>query len=227
MNQRPLGYVEDAAEFECLTPNKLLCGRSVVLSPLTALSEDTEWREVSHDALRKSYNYIVQSVQHFSKCFMKQYLCQLRVKSRGWRSTNSWTPKVGQVVLISSDYHRFLWPLAKVTEVYSGPDGHIRTVRVRTENDSLLRDPSVLLPLELDFPGEVHPNDSAAIMPAEEVPPVPEAVLTDGTSNVERVLDSPTPSTVSAEEDQSVRPRRQAAVAQRRYLQDLIHNDQL
>lgn len=237
VNQRPLGYIEDAAEFECLTPNKLMCGRPVILSPLTALPEDDEWREASHDSLKRSYNFIIQSVQHFSKCFMKQYLCQLRVKARGWRNTNSWTPKVGQVVLISNSSHRFLWPLAKVTEVFSGPDGHIRTVRVRTENDSLLRDPSLLLPLELDSPGEVNqpsgdrPGDpdlqAEAVATADVIQP-----QRDDSSNMESPPDSPPPSgnateLVPPEEETSVRPRRRAAKIQRRNLQSLIETDQI
>jgi len=48
--------------------------------------------------------------------------------------------QVNDLVLVADDnVPRYKWPLGKVTEVYVGPDGLVRSVQVRCKDSSLKR----------------------------------------------------------------------------------------
>ncbi|GFT20091.1 integrase catalytic domain-containing protein [Nephila pilipes] len=58
--------------------------------------------------------------------------------------------EIGDVVFISSDNTKRLdWPLGKVIELFSSPDGNIRLVKLKTKNGEVLRPVLRLYPLEV------------------------------------------------------------------------------
>ncbi|GFS86869.1 integrase catalytic domain-containing protein [Nephila pilipes] len=82
------------------------------------------------------------------KCFRSEYLGQLRQYEKKMRSSKPL--KIGDVILISSDNTKRLdWPLEKVIELFTSPDGNIRLVKLKTKNGKVLLPVLRLYPLEV------------------------------------------------------------------------------
>ena len=109
---------------------------------------------------------------HFWFRFTSQYLSNLseRHLSRNL-PINGRQPKVGEVVLIKNDpYPRGKWKLARVNQVFRGPDGVIRRVELKLAFDSrknsaefLFRPTRLLVPLECEVD-----NDTNGVMADRE-----------------------------------------------------------
>ena len=58
--------------------------------------------------------------------------------------------EVGEIVLMATDNtKRLFWPLAKVTEIIAGKDGHSRLARVKNKKGEYVRPLQRLFPLEV------------------------------------------------------------------------------
>ena len=73
INSRPLTQVEDDPECEALTPNRLLFGRDLYLSPVLSRPFMEDWDTPSPAALRASYTSTVNAIKQFYKAFRMQY----------------------------------------------------------------------------------------------------------------------------------------------------------
>ncbi|KYN13710.1 hypothetical protein ALC57_14112 [Trachymyrmex cornetzi] len=74
---------------------------------------------------------VEQLKQHLWRRWMKEYLhsCQSRVK---WKTSES-PVKIRQMVILKEEnLPPMCWALARVEEVFPGPDGIVRVVSVRT-----------------------------------------------------------------------------------------------
>ena len=54
-------------------------------------------------------------------------------------------------LVIELDTPRRAWPLGRVTEVYPGRDGYVRTVKVKMHGKEYVRPITKICPLELQF----------------------------------------------------------------------------
>ena len=202
INSRPLTHVEDDAGCEALTPNRLLFGRDILLSPILLRPYQEDWNSPSPAALRASYTTTINTIKQAYKAFRLQYLTALKVQCRAIRAGRPYNPSKGDLVLISTERHRHHWPLARVVDIFPTEDGIVRTVKLYDGKQHLLRDPRQLLPLECD-------DVETALEPTLSDPPASVPVPDEEPAEV-----SPPTSTS--------RPMRAAAARQRRMMRDKI-----
>lgn len=125
VNERPIGSLPGSdSVLRILTPNSLLLGRSEAVNPGGfdgAVS------------LRSRVTLVESVICQFWEQWVQMYVPSL-VKQRCWKDGHT-SLKVGDVVLVmdggafKGNYH-----LARVTEVFPGPDGRVRKVAVAFKN---------------------------------------------------------------------------------------------
>ncbi|KAK7939924.1 hypothetical protein WMY93_003250 [Mugilogobius chulae] len=125
INSKPLGYTSsDVADPDPITPNMLLMGRldpctPQVVYPATELLSRRRWR---HSQALSDQFWI-----HF----IRNYLPSLQSRSK-WQQDRE-DICVDDIVLIVDQQHpRALWLVGKVTRVFPGVDGRIRSCQVQT-----------------------------------------------------------------------------------------------
>ena len=141
LNNRPLTPVsDDPNDLEPLTPNHLLLQKSNESLPLGTFNEKDCYS-------RRRWRQIQYLANIFWTRWLKEYLPLLQARQK-WLKTQR-NLKVGDIVLMSDpNSPRGKWPLARVTKVYPGADGLVRSVQVRTANSYLDRPVSKLCFLE-------------------------------------------------------------------------------
>ena len=141
LNNRPLTPVsDDPNDLEPLTPNHLLLQKSNESLPLGTFNEKDCYS-------RRRWRQIQYLANIFWTRWLKEYLPLLQVRQK-WLKTQR-NLKVGDIVMMSDpNSPRGKWPLARVTKVYPGADGLVRSVQVRTANSYLDRPVSKLCFLE-------------------------------------------------------------------------------
>ena len=132
LNSRPLTYVSpDHRDPEPLSPNHLLLIGGSVPVPLGVFRSDDlyskrRWRQVQYLA------------DVFWSRWSKEYLPLLQRRQRCLHPDRSFA--VGDVVLIYDEsLPRCKWPLGRVTDVRTGSDGLVRSVKVRARGTELCR----------------------------------------------------------------------------------------
>lgn len=144
LNSRPLTYVfSDLREPVPLTPAHLLLGRRINSLPPARINFDSHL--INREMLVKKFNYRERLVNMFWKKWSREYLLFLRsthcVKPTGKISEF----KVDDIVLVNDDkLPRHFWKMGRVTAVFPGRDGKIRSCEVKT-NTSVIRRPVQLL----------------------------------------------------------------------------------
>ena len=125
INSRPLTHVSsDAGDFEALTPSHILLGRPACLLP-AGLGDST--RVNARDHWRQARAIAAQ----FWRRWLREYVPALIQRSKWTSDTRNLC--VGDLVLLAGDNTpRGLWPLARVVQVFPGPDGRVRSVEVAT-----------------------------------------------------------------------------------------------
>ena len=141
LNSRPLTPNSDhPSDLTPLTPNDLL-----LLQPNP---------NIPPGVFYKTDNYCTQhwrQVQYLASLFWKrwlrQYLPTLQQREKWNKVPRNLLP--GDLVLVAEENtHRGQWPLGRVTEVYAGKDGHVRSVKIRTRSTTLVRPITKLCYLE-------------------------------------------------------------------------------
>ena len=132
MNSRPLTYQSsNPNDEEVLTPNHFLFGQiGGVFAPEsvdeTIFSPRKRWRRVQ------------ELVKHFWKRWLREYLPTLGSRKK-WHKTHR-NFKAGDIVfVVEPDAHRGHWSLGRITEVFPGPDNHVRVVNVQVGKTVLKR----------------------------------------------------------------------------------------
>lgn len=129
------------SELECLTPGHFLIGKS-----MTSFPEKNETKTTTNRLDR--WRHCTQLKQRFWKKWMTEYISQLQKRIKWILPKNNLA--VGDIVLLMNEESPpFKWPLARVAEVFLGPDGKVRSVRVRTNSGAFIRCISKLCPLPL------------------------------------------------------------------------------
>ncbi|XP_043246350.1 cyclin-dependent kinase 2-interacting protein-like [Amphibalanus amphitrite] len=132
LNSRPLTYVStDIGDPLALTPNHLLLGRDDPCLPPSLFSDESS-------NLRRRWKQAQQIAEHFWRRWSKEYLPTLMRREKWIRDTPPFA--VGDVVLIAEDYApRGRWPIARVSQLFPGPDGRVRSVELKTGSGTCVR----------------------------------------------------------------------------------------
>ena len=147
VNNRPLTYTSCELFEEPLTPNMIVLGRSLQLN-VTLPLKDVPYAIPGAKSLREQYRRRQQILDKVKSNFHTQYLESLRSRHKT-HFNNGICPQIGDICLLKSNQlKRCHWPLCKVIELFKGPDGVIRSVRIQTVNGTLIRAPENLFPLE-------------------------------------------------------------------------------
>ena len=87
---------------------------------------------------KKSWRRIQELISNFWKRWMKEWLPLLNIRQK-WNEIGA-DVKVGDLVLaISPESPRAHWLLARVLEVFSGRDVHVRVVKLQVGKDTIVR----------------------------------------------------------------------------------------
>ncbi|XP_042610577.1 uncharacterized protein LOC109111550 [Cyprinus carpio] len=132
LNSKPLGYTSsDVADLDPITPYCFLIGRRDASLPQVIYQE-------SEMLSRRRWRHSQLLAEHFWRHFLKYYLPDLQARQK-WR-TEKKALEIGDVVLIvDPQLPRALWPVGKVTQVFPGVDGRVRTASVDVKGKTYTR----------------------------------------------------------------------------------------
>ena len=142
LNSRPLTYCSsDPNDEHVLTPNHFFYGQmGGQLAPRViddlAFNPRNRWR-FTQDLISKCW-----------KRLMKEYLSALNTRNKWVEEKRNIAPD-DVVLLVDPGNPRGHWPLGQIQEVFPGPDGKVRVVRVRTGGKDYVRPITKLCPLEI------------------------------------------------------------------------------
>ena len=124
LNGRALTANSDAPnDLQPLTPAHLLMQRKIIcFSP-----GDFE----KTDIYRKKWRQVQFLANLFWERWSKEYIPTLQQRGK-WRRVLSYIKPDALVLLVNDNSPRGHWNLGRVLEMYSGPDGLVRTVKVKT-----------------------------------------------------------------------------------------------
>ena len=139
-NDRPITKIaSDSRDPEALTPNALLKGHLEPSLPMGVFAKA--------DGYRKSWRLIGLLADRFWSRWLKEYLPLLQQRQKWLVESRNF--QVGDVVLVIGEKsYRGQWPKALIEEVHKDKDGFVRSVRLRTSSQSLVRDIRKLCLLE-------------------------------------------------------------------------------
>jgi hypothetical protein len=130
VNNRPLTTVStDPDDFRPLSPNDLILLRT------SDFHLPGYWEE--KDLYRRQYRRVQYIADLFWRRWTREYLPALQERQKWHVSCQNL--KEDDVVLVLDDLPRNQWRLGRVVKVFSGQDGLVRTVQVRTATTILLR----------------------------------------------------------------------------------------
>ncbi|KAI7812768.1 hypothetical protein IRJ41_008898 [Triplophysa rosa] len=140
MNAKPLGYVSsDIADPDPITPSILLLGR-----------HDSSLPQVIYDSSNllgtRRWRYSQILADQFWTRFIHYYLPNLQERQKWQKDSNNLSIEQA-VLIVDPQLPRALWPVGKVTRIFPGPDGLIRTVEVQVQNQTYRRPVARLIPL--------------------------------------------------------------------------------
>ena len=133
---------DDPSDFEPLTPaHFLMQSKAICLPPGVFDKTDMykkKWRQVQHLA------------NLFWERWLKEYLPSLQPRAK-WRKALPNVKPNALVLLVNDNTPRGHWNLGRVIETYPGPDGLVRTVKVKTKDSVYVRPIQKLCLLENDL----------------------------------------------------------------------------
>ena len=131
INSRPITKCsDDANDLEPLTPNHLLVLKGNYSYPWTNPNEGNLYQ--------RKWRAVQCYVNTFWKRWLREYLPDLQRRQK-WQDVKP-NIRIGDMVLLIDDNApRGAWPLGRVSEVNSGRDGLVRSVRLVTKSGQLVR----------------------------------------------------------------------------------------
>ncbi|XP_029715227.1 uncharacterized protein LOC115258904 [Aedes albopictus] len=107
------------------------------------------------------FSEMKRSVQDLWRRWSRDYLHQLQQRLK-WKKATA-DVRTGQLVLIKQDSLPSLqWPLGRIIETFTGSDGHVRVVVVRSATGTYKRAVTEISLLPIDSDDEVSNLDDAA-----------------------------------------------------------------
>ena len=131
-NSRPLcPNSDDPRDTEAITPNHLLLQRTATTMP-PGCFEDSDL------VSRKKWRQTQILAEHYWKRWLREYLPTLQERQK-WHTPRR-NLEINDLVLIADDnVQRGKWPLGRVTQVFPGRDGRVRSAEIRTKSTVLHR----------------------------------------------------------------------------------------
>ena len=154
LNSRPLTYVYDEITEQPITPSCLVIGRRLMSQ---SISWHADERTSTSKTLGKRARYLERLLEHFRERWKREYLTGIREHQK-LKSTSKSVRRIlaGDIVHIQHDkMPRLQWRLGKVTRVFPGRDGIVRSAEVATLDPSK-RVIHVKRPIEKLYPLEVR-----------------------------------------------------------------------
>lgn len=148
LNSRPLTALsDDHTDLNALTPGHFLVGEPLMQPLAKDLSEIPENR-------LKLWSMVQKVTQDFWKRWQEEYLVTLQRRRKWFRVESNLL--IGDLVLITNENQPpAMWVMGRITDVYTGEDGLVRSCKVRTANTELVRPVQklCLLPLRAETDG--------------------------------------------------------------------------
>ena len=131
LNKRPLTAVsDDINDFEAITPNHLLIGYQNKANAINPLRHKNN--------LKVQWKNVQSSAHMFWKCWLNHYLPTLTNRQK-WAKTVENLSVNDLVIIKTKDTPRSQWPLGRISEVYPGDDGIVRSVKIRIPTGEIIR----------------------------------------------------------------------------------------
>ena len=148
VNQRPIGRIPtDPDDGAYICPNDILLGRASSVVPQGPFKET------------KNPRHRVEFVQKIVDAFWRSWtrdVFPLLVPRRKW-NVEKRNIRVGDVVMVSDpNAIRGKWTLGRITQVYPGDDGRVRTVKVKSKDNEYKRPITKLVVI---YPAEGYQDD--------------------------------------------------------------------
>ena len=134
LNSRPIAVLsENPDDLDPLTPGHFLIG-----APLRALPElNLENQKIS---LRARWAHLQTTYSYFWNRWSGEYLRSLQIRPKN--KTVKENVKIGEVgILLDRSLPTNAWQLCRVTNVFPGPDGHVRVIEIKTSQNSKFKRP--------------------------------------------------------------------------------------
>lgn len=148
LNSRPLTPIStDASDLTALTPAHFLMGGAMLPPTDKSLSEIPTGRLTA-------WQKIQQLQQRFWDRWSQEYITELNKRNKWAEETRSL--QVNDLVLVKSETSPpFYWVMGRVTAVFPGRDGKVRTCEVKTEKSIIVRAITKLCLLPVETSNEV------------------------------------------------------------------------
>ena len=132
VNSRPLTFPsDDPNDLEALTPNHILTMKPVLLPPPGHFQSSDVY-------IRKRWRRIQYLANLFWSRWKREYLLTLQQRPK-WNSSEH-NLNIGDIVLLKEDNApRFQWHMGRVLSTVSDNKGHVRSVKVKTQNSEYVR----------------------------------------------------------------------------------------
>lgn len=132
LNSKPLGYTSsDIADLDPITPNSLLMGRPDSTLPPVVYPE-------SELISRRRWRHSQVLADHFWRHFLRFYLPGLQTRQK-WQGDISDIQVGTTVMIVDPQLPRALWPVGRVSEVFPGADGRVRTANIKVGEKTYTR----------------------------------------------------------------------------------------
>lgn len=133
---------DDPNDLQPLTPAHFLMQRKTICLPPGVFQPA--------DQYRRKWKQVQFLADLFWKRWLREYLPTLQVRGKWHRALPNLKPNA-LVLLVDDSAPRGHWSLGRVLEVYPGPDGMVRTVKVKTKDSVYVRPIQKLCLLENDL----------------------------------------------------------------------------
>ncbi|XP_068707645.1 uncharacterized protein [Montipora foliosa] len=133
---------DDPNDLQPLTPAHFLMQRKSICLPPGVFEKA--------DQHRRKWKQVQFLADLFWKRWVREYLTTLQIRGK-WHKALPNLNRNALVLLVDDNVPRGHWNLGRVLEVYPGPDGMVRTVKVKTKDSVFIRPIQKLCLLENDF----------------------------------------------------------------------------
>lgn len=132
LNSKPLGYTSsDVADPDPITPYCFLIGCRDASLPQVVYQE-------SEILSRRRWRHSQLLAEHFWRHFFKYYSPGLQARQK-WKTEKRSLESGNVVMIVDPQLPRALWPVGRITQVFPGADGRVRTANVDVKGKTYTR----------------------------------------------------------------------------------------
>jgi len=153
LNCRPLTVeaISDVNSLQPLTPSMLLTQKmKVIMPPPGSFSSIDTYN-------RKQWKRTQHLVQEFWSWWRKEFLATLQEREK-WKKHRR-NLRIGDMILLKEEIGQVNRPMGRVTEVFPDNQGHVRSVKIKMENNREVLRPISKIVLLLESEIVRNPNE--------------------------------------------------------------------